>query len=139
MLKTVTRTANILFLTMLACACNSNIDVPQNIIPSVQKPLFISIFSCIIIVPIISFMLTILSGWKNLAFKISLQRYLHVALILMLALAWVVELNFTDSLSSTMNSKVIIYSLLFQVLLVVGAYISLKKQQSRDRKQRFFL
>lgn len=84
-------------------------------------------------------MLIILSYWKNLAFKISLQRYLHIALILMLTLAWVTELNLANNLSRTLNSNIIIISSLFQVLLTTGAYLSLKKQQVKDKKQRYFL
>jgi len=139
MLKKEIKTTCILCLAMLTSACNSNLEITQSIIPSMQKPIFVSIFSCIIIAPIVSIMLITLSSWKNLAFKVSLQRYLHLALVLMLALAWIVELKLTDNLPNLLSSKIIIFSLLFQLLLVVGAYISLKKQQIRDKKQRYFL
>lgn len=139
MLTKVIKAINCVFLASFASVCNSSVEATQDIILTLQKPIFISIFSCIIIVPIVSAMLTIFSNWKNLAFKVSLQRYLYVALILMLALAWLAELNFAKNLSNTLNSELIIGSLVFQLLLVVGAYLSLKKQQTRDKKQQYFL
>lgn len=76
MLKKIIKATNVLFLASLVNACN-DIEANQSIIPTKHDLIFI-----FIIVPIISVMLITLSYWKNLAFKISLQRYLHITLIL---------------------------------------------------------
>lgn len=134
-----TKLASLLFSLMLLSGCNDYFltDGPSPF--SAWQPLLIIATSCLVLIPALSLALLIFSQWKHIQFKITLQRYLHGSLILMLAIAWFIEIGLVQGTDSRVDLMLTLCALGAQMALVLFAFVRVNKQQKMLYRANNFL
>jgi branched-subunit amino acid ABC-type transport system permease component len=92
-----------------------------------------------VLIPILSLALLIFSQWKHIQFKITLQRYLHGSLILMLAIAWFIEVGLVQRTDNRVDLMLTLCALGTQMALVAFAFVRINKQQKMLYRANNFL
>ena len=124
---------------LLLTACNDYLMTNTTTNESTWRLLLSVASSCLLLIPILSLVLLVFSQWKHIQFKIVLQRYLHGSLLLMLALAWFIELNLVQRSDSPIDLMLTLCALTVQMALVVFAFIRVNKQQKMLYRANNFL
>ncbi len=137
--NTTLKTSAIAFAFVLLTGCKDYIQQSSALTAINWQPLITLSFICILLTPILSLLLFGFSFFKHLKFKTNLQRFLHGSLVLMLALAWLIELNTTNSAQSRFNLVSTLIALTVQMSVVLFAFISLNKQQKLHNRAKNFL
>lgn len=134
-LKTITVT----FCILLLSGCKDYIQQSSALTAVNLQPVMTFSFICILFIPMLSLLLFGFSFFKHLKFKVNLQKFLHGALVLMLTLAWLIELNLTNSAQNRLDLVITLAALAIQMAVVLLAFISLNKQQKLHNRAKNFL
>ncbi|KTF17972.1 hypothetical protein [Pseudoalteromonas sp. H105] len=102
-------------------------------------PVLTLIYASILLTPIVSTALLVLSQYKPLAFKVKLQQLIHISLLVMLLLAWFIELSNTNTMSSRLDLIIMLAALFLQMLVAILVFISVSKQQKKHIRDKYFL
>ena len=130
---------SLLFCFTLLTGCNDYFINTTQLTNSTWQPLLVIAFISLFLIPLISLALLIFSQWKHLQFKITLQRYLHGSLVLMLAIAWFIELSLVQRADNRMDLMLTLCALATQMVLVVAAFVLVNKQQKMHQRAKNFL
>ncbi|BDF93975.1 hypothetical protein KAN5_08130 [Pseudoalteromonas sp. KAN5] len=134
-----TKLIGLLFSLILLTGCNEALITGGPSAFMSWQPLLIITLSCLMLIPILSLTLLIFSQWKHLQFKITLQRYLHSSLILMLAIGWFIEVGLAQHHDNKVNLIITLCALASQLALVIFAFIRVNKQQKMLYRANNFL
>lgn len=129
----------LLFCMILLTGCNEHLISTTQLTNSAWQPLLVIAFISLVLIPLISLAFVIFSQWKHLKFKITLQRYLHCSLVLMLCIAWFIELIMVQRSDNRLDLILTLCALATQMILVVAAFIHVSKQQKRQHRAKNFL
>ena len=134
-----TKLVSLLFSLMLLSGCNDYFITGAASSFSAWQPLLFIATSCLVLIPILSLALLIFSQCKHIQFKITLQRYLHGSLILMLAIAWFIEVGLVQRTDNRVDLMLTLCALGTQMALVLFAFVRVNKQQKMLYRANNFL
>lgn len=134
-----TKLASLLFSLIFLTGCNDYFITDGTSTFPAWQPLLIIATSCLVLIPILSLALLIFSQWKHIQFKITLQRYFHGSLILMLAIAWFIEVGLVQRTDNRVDLMLTLCALGTQMALVAFAFVRINKQQKMLYRANNFL
>ncbi|WP_404339523.1 hypothetical protein [Pseudoalteromonas mariniglutinosa] len=134
-----TKLASLLFSLIFLTGCNDYFITDGTSTFSAWQPLLIIATSCLVFIPVLSLALLIFSQWKHIQFKITLQRYFHGSLILMLAIAWFIEVGLVQRTDNRVDLLLTLCALGTQMALVAFAFVRINKQQKMLYRANNFL
>lgn len=130
----------VLLIPLLALLGCENIVPQSTIITEFQwRPILTLTYISILLTPIVSTALLVLSQYKALLFKVKLQKFIHISLLGMLLLAWFIELNNTNTTSNRLDLIIMLAALFLQMLVAIFVFVSVNKQQQKHNKDKYFL